>query len=149
MKTAVASGILAASLIGGCALAPLAHAETVDMGDTTDIDIVDIEIEQHWTVSDLKPSMDVLPYSPTGKLWEATVTATLDAGGVPIISGFSAHSDDSHYPALWNVPSPLGIPPNPLAPGGSATGKIYFDATGDPPNSVAYTVNGGDVIVWD
>lgn len=149
MNIAVGSGILAAAIIGGCAFAPTAGAESVDLGGTADVDVIDIEIEQHWTVSDLKPSADVIPHTTAGTLWEATVTATLDAGGVPIIAGFSAHSDDDHYPALWNVPSPLGIPPNALPPGGSATGKIYFDATGEPPTAVAYTVNGEDVVVWD
>lgn len=149
MKIAVRSAIASAAIIGACAPAPSAWAESVDLGDTADIDVVDIEIEQHWTVSDLKPSNDAIPYSAAGTLWEATVTSTLDNGGVPIISGFSAHSDDSHYPVLWNVPSPLGISPNALPPGGSATGKIYFDATGAPPTSVAYTVNGEDTVVWD
>lgn len=149
MKTAVGSGILVAAIIGCCTPAPSARAESVDLGSTADIDVVDIEVEQHWTVNDLKPSTDVIPYSPTGTLWEATVTATLDNGGIPMVSGFSARSADSHYPALWHVPSPLGIPPSVLPPGSSASGKIYFDAIGAPPTAVAYTVNGGDVIVWD
>lgn len=129
-------------------LAPSASAESLDLGDQADVDVVDIEIEQHWTVDDLQPSSDAIGYRPAGSLWEATVTAELDHGGVPVISGFSARSADDSYPVLWGVASPLGIPPSPLTPGGTATGKIYFDVTGSSPNSVVYTVDGNEPVVW-
>jgi len=148
MKTAVTAGVFAAVIIGTGVLAPSASAETVDLGGTADVDVVDIEIEQHWTVGDLKPSTDAIAYRPAGTLWEATVTSALDNGGVPLISGFSARSGDGNYPVLWSVASPLGIPPNVLPPGGSATGKIYFDVTGSAPTAVAYAVDGADVVVW-
>lgn len=138
-----------AALITAFALAPAASAETVDLGGTADVDLIDIEIEQHWTVGQLKPSTDAIAYRPTGTLWEATVTAELDHGGVPVLSGFSARADDASYPVLWNVASPTGIPPTALPPGGSATGKIYFDATGSAPTAVAYTAGNGNVIVWE
>ena len=138
----------AALLVAAGALAPVAHAETVDFGQPTDIDVVDIEVEQHWTVSDLQPSTDVVPYQPAGTLWEAATEVTLDQGGVPMVSGFSARSDSDSYPVLWAVASPLGIPPTALPPGGSATGKIYFDVTGAAPTSVIYTLEGNDVAAW-
>lgn len=149
MKTAVTAGVFAAAIIGAGMLAPAASGETVDLGGTADVDIVDIEIEQHWTVGDLRPSTDTISYRPAGTLWEATVTSALDNGGVPIISGFSARAGDANYPVLWSVASPLGIPPNALPPGGSATGKIYFDVTGSAPTAVTYAVDGADVVVWD
>lgn len=141
-------GVLVAGVLIAGAGAPNAWADDVDLGGTADIDVVDIEVEQHWTVSDLKPSTDAIPYRPAGTLWEAETSVTLDHGGVPVVSGFSARSDGASYPALWNVASPLGISPNALPPGGSATGKIYFDVTADAPTSVAYTLNGADAAVW-
>ncbi len=139
-------GVLAAA--AATVLAPSASAESLDLGDQADVDVVDIEIEQHWTVDDLQPSSDAISYRPTGSLWEATVTAELDHGGVPVISGFAARSGAENYPVLWGVASPLGIPPSPLSPGGTATGKIYFDVTGDAPTSVVYTVDGTEPVVW-
>lgn len=141
-------GACAALLTAAGALSPAAHAETVDFGEPTDIDVVDIEIEQHWTVSGLQPSTDALPYQPAGALWEATTSVTLDQGGVPMISGFSARSGADEYPVLWAVASPLGILPTALPPGGSASGKIYFDVTGAAPTSVAYTLEGADAAAW-
>ncbi len=148
-KTAVMTTVCAAAVITGCLLAPAASAETVDLGGTADVDLIDIELEQHWTVGNLKPSTDAIDYRPAGTLWEATVTTELDNGGVPVVSGFFARADDADYPVLWNVASTTGIPPNPLPPGGSATGKIYFDVTGSAPSGVAYTAGNGDVIVWE
>lgn len=145
-KALLLMGVFAAAAT--TALAPTASAETIDLGDTADVDVVDIEIEQHWTVSDLQPSNDVISYRPAGSLWEATVSTELDHGGVPVISGFSARAADQIYPVLWAVPSPLGIPPNALPPGGTAAGKIYFDVTGAAPTSVAYTVDGIEPVVW-
>ena len=147
-KASLGLGACAALLMAAGALSPAAHAETVDFGQPTDIDVVDIEIEQHWTVSDLQPSADALPYQPAGALWEATTAVTLDHGGVPMISGFSARSAADSYPVLWAVASPLGIPPTALPPDGTASGKIYFDVTGAAPTSVVYTLEGADAAAW-
>lgn len=146
MRNSVAAALLTATALIGAAPAA---AETIDLGEPAEVELVEIEVEQHWTVADLQPSTDVIAYRPAGSLWEATTTVELDHGGVPVLSGFSARSDTASYPVLWNVPSPLGIVPSPLSPGGSATGKIYFDVTGAAPTSVAYTVDGEDVAVWE
>lgn len=148
LKTLFSTCVCGALLAATAAPAPNAHAETVDFGEPTDIDVVDIEVEQHWTVDELQPSADVLPYRPAGELWEATTTATLDHGGVPLIAGFSARSADDSYPVLWGVASPLGIAPTALPAGGSATGKIYFDVTSEAPSSVVYVLEGTDVAMW-
>ena len=144
--------MLAALTAVGVALSwcgvPAAAAETVDLGDSADVDIIDIEIEQHWTVSDIRPSSDVLPYRPAGSLWEATAIAELPHGGVPVVSGFSARAESQSYPVLWGVAAAQGLPPNALPPGGTTAGKLYFDVTGAPPDSVAYTIDGVDVAVW-
>lgn len=150
----------------GCALALVvvapaqAAAETVDLGDSADVDLVDIEsatddengiyleIDQEWTISDLRPSTDTLAYQIAGTLWEATATAELEDGGIPVMTGFFARADSDNYPVLWNVASPLGVNPAALPPAGSVTGKFYFDVTGPAPTSVAYLDSEGELIEW-
>jgi hypothetical protein len=131
-----------------------AAAETVDLGGTADVDLVDIEngvdveIDQEWTIRDLRPSTDAIPYLSRGSLWEATATAELADGGIPVIAGFFARSDSDSYPVLWNVASPLAVNPAPLPPAGSVTGKFYFDVTGAAPMSVAYRDVEDDLVEW-
>ena len=132
----------------GLLLAPAAGAETIELGDTTDVDIVDIEIEQDWTISDLRPSTDAIPYQPAGSLWEASATVEVPHGGVPMVNGFVARSGSANYPVLWGVAAPLGVSPAALPPGGTVSGKLYFDVTGPQPDSVAYTADGEDRAVW-
>lgn len=101
---------LVAAAVCAFALAVLppdeASAETVDLGGTADVDLVDIEngtdveIDQEWTISDLKPSTDTIPYRPVGSLWEATATVELADGGIPVIPGFVARSDSDSYPRV-------------------------------------------------
>lgn len=155
----LSSAIVCALALFGVAPAP-ANGETVDLGDTADIDLVDIEgasdaenaadleIDQLWTIADLRPSTDAIPYRVVGTLWEATATAALEDGGVPVIPGFFARSDSGSYPVLWNVPSDLGVSPAALPPAGSVTGKFYFDVTGPTPTSVAYLDSEGELIEW-
>jgi hypothetical protein len=83
-----------------------------------------------------------------GSLWEATATAELADGGIPVIAGFFARSDSDSYPVLWNVASPLAVNPAPLPPAGSVTGKFYFDVTGAAPMSVAYRDVEDDLVEW-
>lgn len=141
-----------AALTATAAATP-ASAGTVDLGNTADVDIVDIEngadveVEQHWTISNLKPSTDAISYSPAGTLWEATAAVLLDHGGIPVISGFFARSGTDSYPVLWTVAAPAAVAPGALPPGGSATGKMYFDVTGAPPDSVAFR-DADDLVVW-
>lgn len=155
-STLGAAAVCALALV---ALAPAqAGAETVNLGDTADIDLVDIEstagggsgleIDQEWTISDLRPSADAVPHQVAGTLWEATATVELQDGGVPVMPGFFARSDAGSYPLLWNVPSALGVNPAVLPPAGSATGKFYFDVTGPAPISVAYLDSEGELIEW-
>ena len=48
-----------------------AAAETVEIGQPAEVELVEIEVEQHWTVADLRPSTDVIAYRPAG-LWSDT-----------------------------------------------------------------------------
>lgn len=136
-------------LLAGMVRAPVVAAETTVLGGTTDVDLVDVEIEQHWTISDLRPSTDAIPYRPRGTLWEAAARAELPHGGVPMITGFTAQGSTASYPVLWGVAAPLSVSPAALPPGGSVAGKLYFDVTADAPGRVAYTVDGIDMAVWE
>lgn len=146
-RTGLKATLLVAVLAAGSPAASAA-ADTTDLGQPADVELVEIEVEQHWTVGDLRPSTDVIAFRPAGTLWEATATVKLDQGGVPVISNFVARSDTNNYPVLWTVASPLGVAPNALPAGGEATGKLYFDVTGAAPTSVAYIVDGEDAAVW-
>lgn len=103
---------------------------------------------QRWTVANLRPSSDPIPYQPTGTVWEATATGQFVGGGIPVVPGFSARAGADYYPVVWGVASPEGINPGSLPPGGSTTGKLYFDVTGAVPSSVVYTADGQDLAVW-
>jgi hypothetical protein len=52
------------------------------------------------------------------------------------------------YRALFGVATPQGVNPSTLAQGEKTTGKVYFDVTGDTPDSVVYNAGGQDVLVW-
>jgi len=103
-----------------------------------------------WTVSDLRPSSDTIPYQPRGTLWEATATDEAIQGAVfPIVANLSARSaSGQNYQALFTVPTAQGIAPAALTQGQKASGKVYFDVTGDAPNSMVYQTGGTDLIRW-
>ena len=98
-----------------------------------------------YVVSDLMPSSDAVPHN--GQLYEATLTADAPPGGVPVIGNFNARAEDSSlYQAIVNAPG--GISGAWLPPGGSATGKVYFDVVGSAPNSVVYNDGTRDILAW-
>jgi Domain of unknown function (DUF1942) len=102
-----------------------------------------------YTVTKFRPSSDALPYPVSGQLYEVTVRADQINGLVtPVIPAFSARSESGqNYPALANVWTPQGLSGATLLPGGHSSGKIYFDAVGDPPTSVVYN-GAGDTLTW-
>jgi hypothetical protein len=113
-------------------------------------ELVDGAVVQHWTVSGLKPSSDVIPYQPAGTLWEASATDEAVAGTVvPVVSNLNAraHNGDT-YRVLFGVATPQGVNPAPLAQGEKTTGKIYFDVTGEKPDSVFYSSGGPEQLLW-
>ena len=104
-----------------------------------------------WTVSDLKPSSDVMPgYPVAGKLWEATARVNAVSGSVtPAISQFNAVAPgQATYRVLWQVASPVNISGATIPQGAEADGKIHFDVTGPAPTTV--TMNNGmeDLLIW-
>lgn len=123
---------LANAAKGGCPHQMGSHQQISDAGGA---------VVQEWTISGLRKSADTVPgYPVAGQLWEATATVRAATGSVtPIIPNLSAVSgSEERYPVLWQVASPYGIPGATIAPGHTATGKVYFDVTGDNPAMVTY-----------
>jgi Domain of unknown function (DUF1942) len=97
-----------------------------------------------YTVTGLNPSSDAVPHN--GQLYEATVTVEgLGGWATPIVPMFNARAESGeNYRVI--VGAPGGPPAAP--PGGSSTGKLYFDVVGDVPNSVVYNDGTQDLLVW-
>ncbi|KUI41309.1 hypothetical protein AU197_01890 [Mycobacterium sp. IS-1590] len=159
MKISKISSIVAATATAGFIAAPLASAEpeatppgpvvqTQTLG--TQGKLVDGAVIQGWTITNLKPSSDVIPYPVTGTLWEATATDQAIQGSVtPIVANLVARTADGQtYRSLFEVATPQGVNPSTLAQGQETSGKVYFDVTGATPDSVAYSAGGQDLLVW-
>lgn len=103
-----------------------------------------------WTVSNLHPSNDPIPYQPHGKLWEATATVKAIRGTVtPLVADFNARAaNGQNYPELGNVATAQGVNPANVPQGQQTTGKLYFDVVGPNPNSVVYNAGGRDLLIW-
>lgn len=102
-----------------------------------------------YTLTGLLPSADAVPYPLSGQLYEVTLRANAINGIVtPAIPNFSALTESGQsYPALAGAWTPQGYNSAPLLPGGSSSGKIYFDVVGEPPTGVAYN-GGGETLGW-
>ena len=103
-----------------------------------------------YTVTNLGPSKDVIPYHVMGRLFEATVTVQAERGTVtPVLPPFMARTAGGrNYPELAGVPTANGVNPMSLAQGAGTTGKLYFDVVGDVPDSVAYNDGMQDLMLW-
>ena len=132
--------------------APIASADSSaairDLGNQ--LDLTDGSVVQRWTVSSLNKSTDEIPYPVQGTLWEATATdQALQGTAVPIVSNLNARGrNGENYRVLFQVATPQGVNPAALAQGEMASGKVYFDVTGDMPDSVVYNAGGDDLLVW-
>jgi hypothetical protein len=146
-STALASTAIAAAL--GMACCPTALADsTTALGSQAEL--ADGAVVQGWTVKDLKPSSDVIPYPLAGALWEATATDTAITGPVtPIVSNFNARARNGDtYRVLFGAATPQGVNPATIPPGRQTSGKLYFDVTGAEPDSVVYNAGGPDLLLW-
>jgi hypothetical protein len=95
-----------------------------------------------YTVRNLSPSSDPVPHN--GQLYEATLTVdAFGSSATPMIHMFNARAESS---AMYRVIANAG--PGPVPPGGSSTGKLYFDVVGDVPNSVVYNDGVRDILAW-
>jgi hypothetical protein len=97
-----------------------------------------------YTVTGLSPSSDPVPHA--GQLYAATVTVEgLGGWANPLVPLFNARAESGqNYRVIANAPGgPAAAPP-----GGSTTGKLYFDVVGDAPNSVVYNDGVQDLLAW-
>lgn len=108
------------------------------------------DVVQGWTISDLKPSTDAIPYPAQGTLWEASATdEAINGYVIPIVPNLVARAPSGQtYPALYQVATPQGVNPATLAQGQKTTGKVYFDVIGDKPDGVVYSEGGQDLASW-
>jgi hypothetical protein len=97
-----------------------------------------------YTVYGLTPSSAPVPHN--GTLYAATVKVEgLGGWATPLIPLFNARAQSgANYRVIANAPD--GPPAAP--PGGSTTGKLYFDVVGDTPNSVVYNDGSQDLLAW-
>lgn len=128
IKPALAAVTTAAAAAVALAGASVASAETETQWLGQPGEIVNGNVVQHWTVSHLKPSSDVIPYQPVGTLWEATASDEAISGSVtPIVSNLNARAKNGDtYRVLFGVATAQGVNPAPLAEGQQTTGKVYF-----------------------
>ena len=150
IKPALGALSVAAAAAIGVSAAPLASAETEVEYLGQPAELVDGDVIQHWTVTGLKPSADTIPYQAAGTLWEATATDEAIAGSAtPIVSNLNARAGNGEtYRVLFGVATPQGVNPSTLPQGEKTTGKIYFDVTGEQPDSVVYNAGGTDLLLW-
>ncbi|HET6731196.1 MPT63 family protein [Mycobacterium sp.] len=152
--TAITTALAAAITTSGAAViigAPIAAAEDTTTGTLgSQVKLVDGAVIQGWTISDLKASTDVIPYPVAGTLWEATATdEALQGSATPIVSNLNARARNGQtYRVLFGAATPQGVNPATLAQGQKTTGKVYFDVTGEGPDSVVYNVGGQDLLLW-
>lgn len=149
-KSIISAGaILAAAIAVGAAPGANADPGTQTLGSQGTL--VNGDVRQGWTISDLKVSTDVIPHATLGTLWEATATDEAIQGTViPIVSNLNARSaSGEEYRVLFGVATAQGVNPSPLAQGQKTSGKVYFDVTGAEPTSVVYRAGGQDLLVWD
>lgn len=149
VKTAIGAAAIATAGVFGAATAVAAPPAIQDFG--TSQQLVDGPMVTDYTVSNLQPSNVTIPgYTPHGQLYQADVTAKSDSGTVtPLISDFNARAaDGTTYRVIDNVAVPNGISPAPINQGQQASGKVYFDVTGQPPNGVVYNDGVQDVLIW-
>lgn len=107
----------------------------------------DFSSEIGYTVKNLKPSSDAVPYPVAGRLYEANVSTDAVLGTVsPQINDFLARTPSgADYRVLSTVSTLSGAP---LGQGGTTSGKLYFDVVGENPDSVIYNDNFQDLLGW-
>ena len=103
-----------------------------------------------WTIGELRPSGDTIPYPVAGRLYEATAAVEADRGTVtPMVSNFNARASDGEtYRTLYNVATPQGRQPVSPAAGWEIGRQDYFDVTGAKPEQCRLQRRVQDLLVW-
>ena len=156
MKTTQIATVVAAAATAGIVCAPLASADAAEPAAPStqslggQAKLVNGDVIQGWTISNLQPSSDTIPHQVNGTLWEATATDQALQGSVtPIVSNINARAADGQtYRALFGAATPQGVNPATIPQGEQTSGKVYFDVTGSTPSSVVYNSGGDDLAVW-
>jgi hypothetical protein len=121
VKITTTTTVLAAAATVSIIGAPIASAE--DVTTTTvgnQAKLVDGNVVQGWTISNLRTSSDVIPYPVAGTLWEATATdEAIQGSATPIVSNLNARARSGRtYRVLFEVATPQGVNPKfPLVSG--------------------------------
>lgn len=148
IKAAVGAAGVAAI---GLTTAGSASAAPDIQGFGTSEALIDGPMITNYTVSNLQPSTIAIPgFTPEGTLYQADIVARSDGGIVtPQVRDFSARGPDGQiYKLIDNIEVPNGLNPAPIPQGSQSTGKLYFDATGAPPNGVVYNDGLQDILMW-
>ena len=146
-----AAATIAAAGAVGIIAAPVSTAEDVTTTSVgSQAKLVDGNVIQGWTIADLRPSSDAIPYPVAGTLWEATATdEAIQGSATPIVSNLNARARSGEtYRVLFGVATPQGVNPATIGQGEKTTGKVYFDVTGDTPDAVVYSAGGQDLLAW-
>ena len=145
-----AAAVAAAGAVGIVA-APISSAEDVTTTSVgSQAKLVDGNVVQGWTITDLRPSSEAIPYPVAGTLWEATATdEAIQGAATPIVSNLNARTKSGQtYRVLFGVATPQGVNPATIGQGEKTTGKVYFDVTGDSPDAVVYSAGDQDLLAW-
>lgn len=151
MKTKKLAGVIAAAAIpfgiGAVSVAPASATDNIKIfGEQERISYIPGVPVIGYTVTNFGPSSAPVPHN--GQLYEATLNVVSFGDSVnPKIEGFMVRAESGDGdPVLRNAPG--GINAGQLPPGGSTTGKLYFDVIGDTPNSVVWNDGTRDILAW-
>lgn len=148
--TRIAGAVIGATVLFSGAVAPAYAINNIKTFGTQETlkdyySLSDFSSEIGYTVRDLRPSSDPVPVS--GRLYEANVMSTAVVGTVtPQPVNFLARTPGgADYRALIPASTLSGAP---LGPGGTASGKLYFDVVGENPDSVIFNTDFQDELGW-
>jgi len=151
VKTRKLAGVIAAAAIpfgiGAVTVAPASATDNIKIfGEQERISPIPGVPVIGYTVTNFGPSSAPVPHN--GRLYEATLNVVAFGDWVnPKIEGFIARAESGDGdPVLRNAPG--GINPGQIPPGGSTTGKLFFDVIGDTPNSVVWNDGTRDILGW-
>jgi hypothetical protein len=151
VKTKKLAGVIAAAAIpfgiGAVTVAPASATDNIKIfGEQERISYIPGVPVIGYTVTNFGPSTAPVPHN--GRLYEATLNVVSFGDWVnPKIEGFMARAESGDGdPVLRNAPG--GINAGQIPPGGSTTGKLYFDVIGDTPNSVVWNDGTRDILGW-
>ena len=112
--------------------------------------LMDGNVVQGWTITNLKTSTDVIPHVVNGTLWEATATdQAIDGGATPYrVEPQCARQERGDLPRPVRRRNAAGREPLDARPGPEDHRQGLLRRHGDAPDSVVYNAGGKDLLVW-